>query len=184
MAYSINDIRAGLKFGGARPTLFRVELTSPFDNNLNTIAAFMVQAAQLPGSTISPIEVPYFGRKMRIAGDRTFEPWTVTVMNDEDFKVRHAIETWHHRVNSLQGNLNTTGGSEPSRYKVQASVHQYSKAGGNPIRTYRFDGMFPTEISPIDVNWNDTDQIELFQVTFVYDYYEVVSPSNTGTLQG
>jgi hypothetical protein len=182
MAFSITDIKANLKYGGARPTLFRVELTSPFDNNLIRIAPFFIQASTLPGSSIAPIEVPYFGRKIRVAGDRTFEPWSVTVMNDEDFAVRQAMETWHSRINSLVGNLNTTGASEPSRYKVQADIHQYSKAGGTPIRTYRFVGMFPTEISPIDVNWADTDTIEMFQVTFMYDYYEVLGP--TGNIQG
>jgi hypothetical protein len=103
-------------------------------------------------------------------------------MNDEDFKVRHALETWHNRINSLSGNLNTTGSSSPTAYKSQASVKQYSKAGGAPIRTYTFYGLFPTEITPIDVNWNDTDTIETFQVTWVYDYYEVVG-GNTGTVQ-
>ena len=181
MAYSINDIRANLRLGGARPTLFQVELTSPFDPELNQIAPFMIQASSMPGSSIAPIEVPYFGRKVRVAGDRTFEPWSVQVMNDEDFKVRHAIETWHNRINSLSGNLNTTGSSSPTNYKSQAKVKQYSKAGGAPIREYEFYGLFPTEISPIDVNWNDTDTIETFQVTWVYDYYEVVGGS-TGTL--
>ena len=184
MPFLISDIKSNLKLGGARPTLFRVELNSPFTRDLTETSAFMIQAAQLPGSTISPIEVPYFGRKIRIAGDRTFEPWTVTVMNDEDFKVRHALETWHHRINSLAGNRNTTGSSKPDNYKQQARVYQYSKAGGNPIRTYQFEGLFPTEISPIDLNWNDTDQIEMFQVTFVYDYYEVVTPGDTNTVQG
>jgi hypothetical protein len=142
----------------------------------------MIQASSIPGSSIAPIEVPYFGRKVRVAGDRTFEPWSVQVMNDEDFKVRHALETWHNRINSLSGNLNTTTSSSPTNYKSQASVKQYSKAGGAPIRIYTFYGLFPTEITPIDVNWNDTDTIETFQVTWVYDYYEVVG-GNTGTVQ-
>jgi hypothetical protein len=181
MAYSINDIRANLRLGGARPTLFQVEITSPFDADLNQIAPFMIQASSIPGSSIAPIEVPYFGRKIRVAGDRTFEPWSVQVMNDEDFKVRHALETWHNRINSLSGNLNTTTSSSPTNYKSQAKVKQYSKAGGAPIREYEFFGLFPTEITPIDVNWNDTDTIETFQVTWVYDYYEVTG-GNTGTL--
>lgn len=181
MAFSITDIKGALKLGGARPTLFSVELFSPFTNDLNTLSSFMVQSAQLPGSSITPIEVPYFGRKIRVAGDRTFEPWTVTIINDEDFKIRHALETWHHNINTLASNLNTAG--RPENYKRPAEVHQYSKVGGAPIRTYKFEGMFPTEITPIDVNWNDTDQIEVFQVTFVYDYFEVVG-GTTSTIQG
>jgi hypothetical protein len=184
MAFSITDIRANLKLGGARPTLFEVLLDAPagFDRELTNAGRFMIQASSLPGSTISPIEVPYFGRKIRVAGDRTFEPWSVQVLNDEDFKVRHSLESWHNRINSLAGNLNSTGTSAPANYKAQAEIRQYSKAGGTPIRTYKYFGLFPTEISPIDVNWNDTDTIETFQATFVYDYYEVVNPGNTGTL--
>jgi len=181
MAYSINDIRANLRLGGARPTLFQVELTSPFDPELNQIAPFMIQASSLPGSAIAPIEVPYFGRKIKVAGDRTFEPWSVQVMNDEDFKVRQSLELWHNQINSLSGNLNNTGSAAPTNYKSQALIKQYSKAGGAPIRVYEFYGLFPTEISPIDVNWNDTDTIEVFQATFTYDWYEVVN-GNTGTV--
>lgn len=183
MAYSINDIRANLRLGGARPTLFRVQLTSPsaIGGDLST-AEFMIQASSLPGSSIGQIEVPYFGRKIRVAGDRTFEPWSVQVLNDEDFKVRHALETWHNRINSLSENVNTTGSSSPTNYKSQADIQQFSKAGGAPIRTYRFYGLFPTEITPIDMNWNDTDTIETFQATFAYDYYEVVG-GNTGTVR-
>jgi hypothetical protein len=180
MAFSVNEIKSKLKFGGARPTLFQVTISSPFDSILGQIAPFFIQASTLPGSSIAPIEVPYFGRKIRVAGDRTFEPWSVTVMNDEDFAVRHSLETWHNKINSLVGNLNSTGA--PSQYKVQAEIQQFSKIGGNAIRTYKFSGMFPTEISAIDVNWADTDAIEMFQVTFMYDYYEVLGP--TGTVTG
>jgi hypothetical protein len=185
MAYSINDIRSNLRLGGARPTLFRVQITMPVGiaGDLTT-AEFMIQASSIPGSSVTPIEVPYFGRKIRIAGDRTFEPWSVQVLNDEDFKVRHALETWHNNINSLSGNLNTTGTSSPTNYKSQAQVDQFSKAGngGLPIRTYQFYGVFPTEISQIELGWNDTDVIETFNATFAYDYYEVVG-GNTGTVR-
>lgn len=183
MAFNIQEIRSRLSLGGARPTLFQVMLDAPagFGKELGQVAHFMIQASSLPGSTVNPIEVPYFGRKIRVAGDRTFDPWAVQVMNDEDFTVRHALESWHNRINSLSGNLNTTGSSAPSNYKAQADIRQFSK-DGSIVRTYRFYGLFPTEIAPIDVNWNDTDTIETFQATFVYDWYEVVAPGKTGTL--
>lgn len=174
MAFKINDIRANLKLGGARPTLFQIELTSPFDSDLNQIAPFMVQATQLPSSTIGAIEVPYFGRKIKVAGDRTFDTWTINVMNDEDFKVRHAMERWHNAINSLSGNLNQTGSSAPNNYKSQALVKQYGKADDQrPIREYKFYGIFPTDISTIDLDWNSTDTIEMFSVTFAYDWHEI-----------
>lgn len=180
MAFRINDIRANLKLGGARPTLFQVELTSPFDADLNTIAPFMVQTTQIPSSSISAIEVPYFGRKIKVAGDRTFESWNITVINDEDFKIRHAMERWHNAINSLSGNLNQTGSSSPNNYKSQALVKQYAKSDDQrPIREYKFYGIFPTEISTIDLDWSATDQIETFTVTFAYDWHEVTG-GNTG----
>lgn len=181
MSFSIQDIRGQLRLGGARPTLFQVTLSSPFTTELADIGRFMIQATSLPGSEIAPVPVPYWGRKIFVAGDRTFEPWAVSVLNDEDFKVRHALETWHNRINSLSGNLNTTGSSAPSNYKSQAIVQQYGKAGGSPIRTYKFYGMFPISIAPIDLNWAETDSIETFQTTFAYDWYEVVG-GRTGTL--
>lgn len=179
MTFQISDIKTALAFGGARPTLFNVALTFPGTvpggQAAGDASRFLVESAALPASSIAPIEVPYFGRKIRVAGDRTFEPWTVTVINDEDFKIRHAIEAWHNKINSLRDNLNTFNTSAPESYKVVADVFQYSKTGGPAIRNYKFYGMFPTEVTAIDLNWNDTDTIERFQITFVYDYYEVNS---------
>lgn len=180
MSFNVNEIRSNLKLGGARPTLFQVTLNSVFDTDLANIASFMIQATSLPGSTIAPIEIPYWGRKIKIAGDRTFDDWSVVVMNDEDFKVRHALENWHNKINSLSGNLNTAG-SGPNNYKFQASVSQYGKTG-NIVRTYTFYGLFPTAIAPIDLNWDATNQIETFGVNFAYDWFQVTSPSVTGTL--
>lgn len=188
MAFSINEIKSNLKYGGARPTLFQVILNSRFSPDLTSVAPFMVQAASLPGSTITPIPVSYWGRKIKVAGDREFEDWTVTVMNDEDFKVRHALETWHNKINSIVGNLNTTGSASPESYKAEATVNQYAKAGslrgngtvGNPLRSYNFVGLFPAQIGPIELSWEDNNRIETFQVVFSYDYYTISGDTATG----
>lgn len=175
MTFQISKFAGALKKGGARPTLFKVDLSTPFDRDLNSISSFLIQASSLPSSSIGPIEVPYMGRKMRVAGDRSFETWSVTVINDEDFKIRHAMEKWHNQINSLRGNLNQTGGSEPANYKFQAKVMQYGKSDeNNPIREYEFYGLFPIEISSIDLDWNSTDDIERFNVQFSFDWYESV----------
>ena len=185
MAFKIEDIRGHLRLGGARPTLFQVRLTFPTQiipnsNEITTEMAFMVQATAIPASTISAIEVPYFGRKIRVAGDRTFQPWSVSVLNDEDFKIRQALEIWHNKINKLSDNINDTGSTAPGNYKTTAEVVQFSKVG-QELRTYKFSGIFPTEISPIDLDYGRTDEIETFQVQFAYDYYEVVG--NTGTVK-
>ena len=178
MAFNINEMRAGLALGGARPTLFQVQITNPINNAADVIAPFMIRSTSLPSSTINPIEIPYFGRKIKIAGDRTFDSWAVTVMNDEDFRVRHTMEQWHNQINSLQTNLNLNSDSSPLAYKSTALVTQYGKSG-DTLRRYKFNGIFPAEISTIDLDWDSTDQIETFSVTFAYDWFEV-DGGNTG----
>jgi len=178
MAFNINEMRAGLALGGARPTLFQVQITNPINNAADAIAPFLIRATSLPSSTINPIEIPYFGRKIKIAGDRTFDTWPVTIMNDEDFRIRHTMEQWHNQINSLQTNLNLNADSSPLNYKSTALVTQYGKSG-DELRRYKFNGIFPTEISTIDLDWDSTDQIETFSVTFAYDWFEI-DGGNTG----
>lgn len=180
MAFNINEMRAGLALGGARPTLFRVELTNPVNNVSDQIAPFLIRATSLPSSTINPIEIPYFGRKIKIAGDRTFDTWQITVMNDEDFRIRHTMEQWHNQINSLQTNLNLNADSSPLSYKSTALVTQFGKSG-EELRRYKFNGIFPTEISTIDLDWDSTDQVENFSVTFAYDWFEI-DGGNTGLI--
>jgi hypothetical protein len=172
MAFNVNEIRSQLTLGGARQSLFQVTIQNPANSVADIKVPFMVRTAQIPSSDLGVIEVPYFGRKVRLAGDRTFGDWTVTVINDEDFLVRNAMEEWSNKINSLQGNLRTFGAASPLLYKANAQVTQYSKTGV-PIRTYQFNGIFPSSISPIDLDWNATDQIEEFTVTFQYDWWEV-----------
>jgi len=172
MALDINEIRSQLTFGGARNTLFQVTFQNPTDSAGDLKVPFMVKTAQIPASDLGIIEVPYFGRKIKLAGDRTFGEWSVTVINDEDFLIRNALEKWSNSINSLRGNLRGFGSSAPSQYKVNAEVVQYSKTG-IPIRQYTFNGIFPQTISAIDLDWNATDQIEEFTVTFQYDWWEV-----------
>ena len=104
MAFNINEIKSQLTFGGAKASLFQVQITNPINGIADLKTPFMVQAAALPESTLGTIEIPYFGRKVKLAGDRTFAEWTVTIMNDEDFLIRNAMENWMAAINSHQGN--------------------------------------------------------------------------------
>ena len=173
MAFNVNDIKAQLEFGGARPTLFQVQIINPTEPAGDLKTPFLVNAAQIPEATIGLIEIPYFGRKVKIAGDRTFAPWSVQIMNDEDFLIRNAMETWQNSINSLQGNLNTTGSNGPNAYKSDAIVSQFSKAG-DLQRQYKFVGISPALISNIQLSWEAVDEIERFDVEFNYDYWQVV----------
>jgi hypothetical protein len=113
MAFNINDLRSQLVLGGAKPSLFQVQITNPVNGIADIKVPFMVKAATLPPSTLGTIEVPYFGRKIKLAGDRTFDTWAVTVINDEDFAVRNAMETWMSSINTHQGNITTFGSATP-----------------------------------------------------------------------
>lgn len=178
MAFNVNTFRSNLEFGGAKPTLFDVTILNPVLGLADLKSTFLIKAAALPGSTIGEIPVPYFGRTIKIAGDRTFDPWTVTVINDEDFLVRNAMESWLSYINSHEGNIQQFGTSSPAAYKTQAIINQYAKTG-DVIRTYKFHGLFPTNVDQIAMSWEAVDQIEEFNVTFQYDWWTV--EGSTGT---
>lgn len=172
MGFNVNEIRSQLVAGGARNSLFQVVFNNPANAAADFKVPFMVKAAQIPEATLGLIEVPYFGRKIKLAGDRVFAPWTATVINDEDFVVRNALEEWSNKINSFQGNLRQFSAASPLLYKATAEVTQFSKTGV-PLRTYKFQGIYPESVSTIDLDWNATDSIEEFQVVFQYDWWEV-----------
>ena len=177
MAFNINEMRSQLVYGGARQNLFQVQILNPANSTGDLKTPFMVQAAQIPSSDLGIIPVFYFGRQMKLAGDRTFGEWTVNVINDEDFLIRNAMEEWSNKINRLERNVR-----DINRYKSTATVTQYAK-DGSKIRTYEFNGIFPSSISPIELDWSTTDQIESFQFTFQY-YYCSVGQSSTGSAGG
>ena len=175
MAFNINDIKSQLTYGGAKPTLFEVQLLNPVDSVGDLKVPFMVQAASLPESTLGTIEVPYFGRKIKVPGDRTFNEWTVSVLNDEDFAIRQGLESWMNGINSHVSNRRTA-----TNYKSQAQITQYGK-DGSVLRVYNFSGLFPVNVAAINMDWNATDTIENFDVTFQYDWWDI-SGGITGTV--
>lgn len=176
MSFNVNDFRSQLQYGGAKASLFEVQIQNPVTSIADLKSSFMIKAASIPPSQMGEIQVGYFGRKIKLAGDRTFPEWSVTVINDEDFLVRNALETWNSYLNSHEGNLQQFGTASPAAYKTQALVKQYSKTG-NVIRTYKFDGLFPTSVSTIELNWDTVDQIQEFTVTFAYDWWTVDGPT-------
>ena len=174
--FNINDIRSQLVFGGARPNLFQVQIQNLGNGSADSKVPFLVQAAELPASTLGTILVPYFGRQLKLAGDRQYSAWTVTVMNDEDFAIRNAMEEWSNKINRFERNIR-----DIERYKSQAQVTQYGK-DGRTLRIYEFNGIFPINISAIPLDWGANDQNELFSVTFEYDYWTITggTTSNAG----
>jgi hypothetical protein len=180
MAFNVSDFRGQLEFGGARSSLFEVQIFNPVNAAGDLKTPFMVRAAQLPGATVGTVPISYFGRQIKVAGNRTFDAWTVTIINDEDFLIRNAIEEWNNQINTYEGNLRATG-DNPSSYKSTAVVNQFSK-GGEVLRTYEFDGLWCSDIAPIDLSW-DVEGIQEYAVTFQYDYWRVQGGS-TGNAGG
>lgn len=180
MQFNVNSFRAnGLTLGGARPALF--EVMFPNITTLGTALPvskqlgeddmiFLCSAASIPAARVDAIPTYYFGRVIYQIGERTFDPWTVTIMNDEDFGLRDFFEAWSNQMNSLQGNLAQS--SDPSTLKVdQVSVTQFGK-DGSLTRQYVFFGMFPVVVSPIELSWDQGNRIETFDVRFAYDWWE------------
>ena len=168
----ISDFKSKLTGGGARPNLFEVELAFPdavaIDNDVLQKSRFLVKAAALPASTIAPVEIPFRGRILKVAGDRTFETWTITVINDTDFVIRSAMEKWMNVINKLE---DATGITDPDEYHKDAFDHQLDR-DGSILRSYKFWDIFPTNISTIDLSYETTDTIEEFTVEMQVHWWE------------
>lgn len=197
MAFNVQEFRASLLYDGARPSLFDVSMTVPalvaFEG-VNRQITFRAKATELPGDSINPISLNYFGREIKVAGVHSFNDWSITVINDEDFTIRNTFERWMSAINSHVGNVRAPqfirgdGG-----YQCDAFVTQYSKTGGGVgaagvagitggtgiIKDYGMIGCFPTEIAPIQLDWGSNAEVEEFQVTFSYQWWETYAPNPT-----
>ncbi len=165
----VDDFKAKLKGGGARPNLFKATINFPGYANGNVeLTSFMCRAAQLPASVMSEIIVPFRGRELKIAGDRTFEIWSPTIINDTDFAVRDAMERWMNGINAHSDN---SGLTNPVSYQADLIVEQLDR-DGSTLKTYNFRGCFPTNVSPIDLSYDPAAAIEEFTVDFQVQYWE------------
>jgi len=204
---TLDKFKSTLTGGGARPNLFEVILNFPEgakpeakdnqDANKSTGTSFdektrfLVKAANLPASNITPIDIPFRGRNLKIAGDRTFDVWTITVINDTDFAIRNAMERWMNGMNNLR---NATGDTTPNDYQSDAYVYQLGRNGldrpqqGGVIdgpsnddaipvlKGYRFYGVFPTNISAIELSYDQPDTIEEFTVDLQVQWWDALDP--------
>ena len=173
---SISNFKSALIGGGARPNLFEVELTT-LPGGIAWDAEnfrFMAKAAALPAQNIASIDVPFRGRIFKVAGDRTIDTWTVTIINDENFKLRNAFEEWTQLIAKLDNNL---GATQPESYMTNAKVFQLGR-GSKPsstnstgeanavLKEYEFIDIFPTTVGEIALSYDTGDTIEEFDVEF------------------
>lgn len=165
----VDDFKAKLRGGGARPNLFQVTINYPgFANGDPELTSFLVEAATLPGSNFGIIPMAFRGRILKLAGDRTFAEWQTTIINDTDFAIRNAIERWMNGINAHSAN---TGLNAPIAYEADLKVEQLDR-DGTVIKTYTFRGAYPQDLSDIAVSYSDNDNIERFTCTWAYQYYE------------
>ncbi len=170
---------------GARPSLYQVFITKPegVDNTGNGFekVAFLCKNAQLPGSTIGEIPVNFLGRQVKMPGIRTYENLTLSFYNDEDFGVRHEMESWMHQIQSFSkpfGNIVNLADSNGKQSSTTIKVTQLSKSGSD-LRDYSFYYAFPTTVSAIDLGFDQAEAIEEFSVTFAYSYFDIINPGGT-----
>jgi hypothetical protein len=165
----VDDMKAKLVGGGARPNLFKVTMAFPSYVTANVeLASYMCKATSMPASTIAPIAVPFRGRQLQIAGDRTFDPWSVTIINDTDFNVRNSFEQWMNGINQHKQN---TGLTQPSSYMADMIVEQLDK-DGTVEKTYNIRGTFPTNLGAIELSYDSENAIEEFEVELQVQYWE------------
>ena len=174
----VDDFKSKLRGGGARPNLFKATINFPgYADGDPELTSFLCETAQLPGSTMGVIIVPFRGRQLKMAGDRVFAEWTVTIINDTDFAVRNSIERWSNGINNHRAN---TGLTSPIQYEADLKVEQLDR-NGDSIKSYTFRGAFPSEIGPIEVSYDTTDTIVDFDITLTYKYFESLDPIETTT---
>ena len=203
---TLSKFHSKLQGGGARPNLFEVQIPNLPDAALNSTPnadwgtdvqenfSILCKAANLPASNVASIDVPFRGRTLKVAGDRTIDNWTITVINDEDFGIRNAMEAWMNGIARLSNN---TGATNPESYMTDAYVYQLGRGySGNrhseknsdsagdtkvtPLKSYRFIDIFPVAISAIDLSYDSSDTIEEFTVEFAVQSFESVSSDQTG----
>ena len=188
---TLSNFKSKLIGGGARPNLFEVELTTlpasvqGWDSDM---FKFMCKAANMPAQNVASIDVPFRGRTFKVAGDRTIDPWTITIINDEDFRLRRAFEEWSEQIAKLDNNL---GATEPAAYMVNAKVYQLGRGStasskdnsgtsNAVLAEYEFVDIFPTNVSQIDLSYDSTDTIEEFTVEFQVQSFNILAPAVGG----
>lgn len=195
MPFNANNFRAELKYGGARPNMFEITLVNPpqafkkaggGDSQAVSKITYMANSADLPGSVIGTIPVPYFGRIINVAGDRMFEDWNCAIYTDEDFITRNSFEAWNNMMAYINYDTNREHGAAAeliSNYVCDIEVKHFTKTG-KVDKIYILKNAFPYVVSPVQLSWQANDQIMMFQVTWKYDYFITNFDAYTGTSVG
>jgi Straboviridae tail tube protein Gp19 len=171
MSFNPQEFITNLVGTGARPNLFQIQLAFPAITGAGAARriSLVAKAGSLPGADLGTIRMNYQGREIKYPGDRSFSDWTCQIINDETFDVRDSFISWQNKLNSLTRNIRDAAAFSPSTYAVEVLINQYSKLNDQiPIKTIALQGAYPSNIGPIELNWDTKDSIEEFSVTFQY----------------
>ena len=196
MPFNIRDIKAGLIYDGARESHFSIDIIFPAslsrifgsipsvglnsEGNLNgTISVeqkiqYTGRSSSFPASVNEPITVDYFGRPMKLAGNRTFDDWTVNFYNDEDFVIKNTFDNWLAAINGHENNVRQPRfgvGRSQLDYKASGLIHGWDKTGTKILKSVEMVGMFPINVGEISADWS-SNEVQTFDVTFAYDYWQ------------
>ena len=179
---SISDFKAVLQGGGVRPTMFQVEITFPPNvsadgNDAADRGQFLIKAAQLPPSQVGVIDVPFRGRKLKVSGDRSFADWNVTVINDTSFTLRKTFEKW---AETIQNHNYALGATQLSDYYASAIVRQLDR-DGTQLRSYGFQGIWPSNVGEIALDFGTNDTHEEYDVTFCVQWWNAIEEGDPAT---
>ena len=182
----ISDIGQGVK-----PNMFIVDIPFPTavpgaEGDADMIN-LLCKSAALPASNLGVIEVPFRGRTVKIAGDRTFDTWTATFVNDKEMKIRAYFEQWLAQINSHESNnapLFTPGDGGYTRTVKVKQLEKNKSESGEVLRQYDLMFAFPTNVSQIDLAYDSNDQIEEFTVEFQYSYWKAVTGEGQNGVTG
>ncbi len=181
MPFNAKEFRNKLKYGGARPNMFEVEINLKGNSKIDALAKntgladdtirLMVNSAQMPGSIIGTVPVPYFGRIVNVSGDRVYEDWQCAVYSDEDFSVRNFFEKWNDMMSFVNYATNREHAVPGvNDYVCEVTIKHFTKTGVVD-KIYKLQNAFPYFVSPVELNWQANDQLMMFEVTWKYDYF-------------
>ena len=170
MSFRINEFRSSMRNGGLRTNLFEVIVTNPVVPSVDGVLPFRCKAAALPESNVNEKVLHYMGRPVKYPGNRVYESWRVTIIEDEDYAVRDALEAWNSMMNAHEGNVNKFPTTEASLYKSLADVRSFDQ-NGKLLKTIQLIGVWPQLVGQIGMGW-DNDEIATYDVTFAYDYWQ------------
>ena len=178
MAATLSNFKSALQYGGARPSLFDIEITLSSPTLLTGVGGVTnivshCNVSAIPPLTVTPIEKQYFGRTVKIPGDIVYGDLSTTILNTEDYSVRNAIETWMDHINSHVDNVTSTNFADAD-FRSTIELSQYGKEG-SVVQTYQFFDAWPMTLAEIALSYDTASDIEQFDVTWAYNYYSHTS---------